>query len=419
MIISTIALGYLGYLGWNMLKDFLSDSDSESSASTSFTRPTSYASKGSNRHSAARKSTHSRKKTSSPQTAGGWLAQCGSNGVPTGGPATVYDQNGSPLQLSATDELKSGGEGTVYRCPIHRSCVIKLFKRDIVENPEKQKAVTKRLCDMLCIETLKKNPDIAWPQMLVFDKEKRVTGFVMRTISGTPVSSLQGPKQIRKHFPDWDRKDLALAAQDFLKKMQLLEDNGVLVNDFNPANFIVGQDRKVRLIDCDSYQIPSSKGGLPHISKTYFASHVAPELLLNPEKLKQPRSSEQARFGAAIIVFQLLMCGLHPYSHKFSGMPEQNLKSGKCPLGIGSGCYIPDGWYNLLSYLPYNLMNLFIRMFRDGHGDPSARPSLMELQKQINVFLFLMNQDKRRRDLSPSASKNASSDNASQIYSVG
>ena len=237
-----------------------------------------------------------------PPAGGGWLAQCGPGNVPVGGPTTVYDPNGTPLQLSAFDELASGGEGTVYRCPSNDSFVIKLYKRDIVENPEKQKAVIERLRDMLSIEALRKNHNVAWPQMPVYDAEKRVAGFVMRAVSGTSICSLQGAERIRMLFPGWNRKDLALVARDFLDKMQLLAKHGVLVNDFNPANFIVGKDHRVRLIDCDSYQIPSANGGAPHVATSYFASHVAPEILRQPSLLKQPRGPEQARFGAAIIV---------------------------------------------------------------------------------------------------------------------
>ena len=385
---------------------------SDSYSSTTSAHPCPQHSSGTSRkRSTSRKSTYPRTsplhraKDPLPPAGGGWLAQCGAGNVPVGGPATVYDANETPLQLSAADELASGGEGTVYRCPSNDSFVIKLYKRDIVEDPEKQKAVIERLRDMLSIGALRKNHDIAWPQMPVYDAEKRVAGFVMRAVSGTSIGSLQGAERIRRLFPGWDRKDLALVARDFLGKMQLLANHGVLVNDFNPANFIVGKDHRVRLIDCDSYQIPSVNGGAPHIATSYFSSHVAPEILRCPSLLKQPRGPEQARFGAAIIVYQLLMCGLHPYSHKNGGMPEDNLKSGKCPLGLDSGCAIPTGWYNLLSYLPYTAMDKFIRMFRDGHGDPSVRPTLAELRKEVEKFLFVMNKDPLRKDLSPATPK--------------
>ena len=321
------------------------------------------------------------------------------------GPVTVYDAEGAPLQLGIEQECGNGGEGTVYTCPAHPKFVIKIYKQRILENQAKRDAIEKRLRDMLAIEPLRQNPDIAWPVMPVFDGNKRVAGFVMRAVNGTAMRALQGHEQINRLFPGWDRKDLALVARDFLDKMQLLADNGVMVNDFNPANFMVGKDHKVRLIDCDSFQIPATDGGKPHVATSYFASHVAPELLKKPELLNRPRGPEQARFGAAIIVFQLLMCGLHPYSHRNGGTPENNLKQGKCPLGQGSGCQLPAGWYNLVSYLPFSLMETFIKMFRDGHGNPSARPTLATLRDQVDKFLFVMKKDPERRNLAPKAPK--------------
>ena len=405
---SLLLLGGLAVAGiavWNTLKDDSSDPTSWlnqiSGSQPSSPRP----SVRSRRHAIARSSTRPQPAKASPATGGGWLAQCGSGSVPTGGATTIYDHKGMPLHLSAADELASGGEGTVYRCPVHSSFVIKLYKQDIVENPDKQKSIAERLRDMLSIEALRKDRDIAWPQRIVYDANKRVAGFVMRAVEGSSFRSLQGATQIQRLFPGWNRKDLALVARNFLDKMQLLADHGVLVNDFNPANFIVGKDHRVRLIDCDSFQVPSATGGEPHVATSYFASHVAPEILRDPSLLKRPRGPEQARFGAAIIAFQLLMCGLHPYSHKNGGTPEENLKAGKCPLGIGSGCSIPTGWYNLLSYLPYTAMEKFIRMFHDGHGDPSVRPTLAELRKEVEKFLFVMKKDPLRKSLAPAAPK--------------
>lgn len=404
-------LAIAGIAAWNALSDSSSGS-TPAPTPTPAPRPRPARSAGTSRtHSAPRSTARPRSAKAPAPAGGGWLAQCGTGSIPTGGPTTVYDPSGNPLQLSAADELASGGEGTVYRCPGHDGFVIKLYKRDIVDNPEKQNAVVGRLRDMLVIEELRKDRDIAWPQMPVYDANKRVAGFVMRAVEGSSFRSLQGAAQIQRLFPGWDRKDLALVARNFLDKMQLLANHGVLVNDFNPANFIVGKDHRVRLIDCDSFQIPSANGGSPHVTTTYFASHSAPELLHDPSLLKRPRGPEQARFGAAIIVFQLLMCGLHPYSHKNGGTPEGNLKAGQCPLGIGSGCSIPTGWYNLLSYLPYTMMEKFIRMFRDGHGDLSVRPTLAELRAEVEKFLFVMKKDPLRRELAPATPKVKSDSN--------
>lgn len=354
--------------------------------------------------SPAAPSPHAAAPSSAPQ-AGGWFAQCGTGDRAASGSVTLYDPSGNPLQLGEKEEFASGGEGTVYRCPQNPRLLIKVYQKRILDNPVKREALERRLRDMIGIQEIKQNDAFAWPLMLVYDKDRRIAGFVMRSVRGTSLMALQGQQQIARFFPTWNRKDLALVAEDFLEKVRLLVRHGILVNDFNPRNFIVGKDHRVRFIDCDSFQIPASKGGAPHIATSYFGSHAAPELLLHPEMLNTPRGEEQARFSAAIVVFQLLMCGLHPYNHRNGGTPENNLKSGKCPLGQGSGAMLPVGWYNLVSYLPYTLMNVFVRMFRDGHGNPSARPKLSELLGEVRKFLFVMNKDPVRCELNPSAPK--------------
>ena len=415
-----------GYIASKVFGDDSSKTQSPTTYTYTPSGPSVTQPAGAGRKTTSPKRSRSRAKTTSATTyaspasaaapatgGGGWMAQCDMGGGSGGtavfgdsdGPVTVYDAEGIPLQLGIEQEFASGGEGTVYSCPNKPKFVIKIYKRRILENTAKRDALERRLRDMLAIEPLRNTPDVAWPLMPVFDENKRVAGFVMRAVKGTSMRALQGSAQIKRLFLGWNRKDLALVAKDFLDKMQLLAGNGVLVNDFNPANFLVGKDHRVMLIDCDSYQIPSRDGGEPHVATSYFASHVAPELLRNPEGLNRPRGPEQARFGAAIIAFQLLMCGLHPYSHKNGGTPEGNLKAGKCPLGLKSGCMLPSGWYNLISYLPFTMMETFIRMFRDGHGNPAARPTLAELRKQVEKFLFVMEKDPVRRDLAPKSPK--------------
>ena len=159
------------------------------------------------------------------------------------------------------------------------------------------------------------------------------------------------------------------AAQDFLTKLQYLASKKILVNDFNPANFLVDRNGHVSFIDCDSFQIPG-EGKSIDITKTYFASQVAPELLENPKLLARPRNIHHVEFAAAPTVFNVLMCGLHPYSYfdpsrqSACGTPDENLRKGRCPLGIGAHCKFPLGnWYNLWSCLTFDLKN------------PSFRPS--------------------------------------------
>lgn len=338
---------------------------------------------------------------------------------------TVYSRKGTPLHLTASDCKASGGEGTVYAIPGKPNVLVKIYKDDLLQNPAKRAEIEKRIYDMLAISKDIDQASFAWPRAVVCNSGGQVIGFAMNRCSGTSFQAFSGVKSIQQRFPKWTRRELALVAQDFLIKLQYLTSKKILVNDFNPANFLVDQKGNVSFIDCDSYQIPG-EGTSTDITKTYFASHVAPELLENPKLLAQPRNIHHVEFGAALTVFNILMCGLHPYSYfdpskqSACGTPDENLRKGRCPLGRGAHCMLPRGnWYNLWSYLTFKLKSSFIQTFRDGHKDPSKRATLADLQTNLQELLFIMKKDPVRLDLNPVKAKpKAKSSSAGQSFSM-
>ena len=324
---------------------------------------------------------------------------------------TVYSLKGNPLHLTASDCKASGGEGTVYAIPGKPDVLVKIYKEELLRNPAKRTEIEKRIYDMLAISKDIDQSSFAWPRAVVCNDRKQVIGFAMNRCRGISFQAFSGVKSIQQRFPQWTRRELALAAQDFLIKLQYLTSKKILVNDFNPANFLVDQKGHVSFIDCDSFQIPG-EGGSIDITKTYFASHVAPELLDNPKLLAQPRNIHHVEFGAALTVFNVLMCGLHPYSYfdpsrqSACGTPDENLRKGRCPLGTGTNCKLPRGnWYNLWSYLTYNLKSSLIQTFRDGHKDPARRATLAALQSNLQELLYIMQKDPVRLDLNPGHAK--------------
>ena len=245
--------------------------------------------------------------------------------------------------------------------------------------------------------------------------KKEVIGFAMRKSEGRSLLSLRGPASVQKFFPGWDRRDLVQVSLDFVTKLRQLVNAGVLVNDFNPDNFRIDRKGRVSFIDCDSYQVPNSRGGV-HITRTFFPSHTAPELLLDPKQLNRPRNIHQVEFCAALTVFNILMMQLHPYSYidytrkSACGTPDENLRRGRCPLGVGADCCLPrGGWYNLWSCLTFSLKSLFIATFKDGHGAPNRRASLEQLQNELQKLLFEMDRSAERRNLTPAIPYNKTS----------
>lgn len=184
----------------------------------------------------------------------------------------------------------------------------------------KKAEISARLTAMFAKKSCAKMPGLAWPLMPVFNERWEMVGFVMRACTGIPFQSLfAGPKSVQAKFPHWTRRELARTAFAFVRRCRELAEEGVLVNDFNPANFLVDENCNVSFIDTDSYQLTDVHGKIC-LTHTHFPSNAAPELLSNPAALKRLRTIEQVRFSAAILAFQLLMCGYHPYSYYDSAM---------------------------------------------------------------------------------------------------
>ena len=323
---------------------------------------------------------------------------------------TVYDLDGNPLQLGTRDEKASGGEGTVYTMPNTPGIMIKLYKPQTIQNAVKMREIQKRLDCMIHNSACAGMKYLAWPLLIVADDKKEMNGFAMRACKGESFRALGSVAGITKAFPGWTRLQLAETALDFVAKVHALAKNNVIINDFNPSNFLVDRNCKVSMIDCDSYQIPDRNGN-PLITHTYFASHVAPELLKNQKLMDSPRDIHHVEFGTAVVVFGLVMCGLHPYSfsdpsnHIKIGMPEENLLKGHCPFAPGSKLNFPkaphDEWANLWSWLPTSLQDAFVATFCDGHSNPSRRTFLDQLESALRETVQFMQSESKARELMP------------------
>lgn len=325
----------------------------------------------------------------------------------------VYAPSGNPVEIGAQQELAAGGEGIVYECPVNKDYLIKIYKPSTRQDKAKMQIIHERIKAMCQIEALKSCNAFAWPISPVYADayQREFIGFVMRKCSGKSLATMRSASQVQNLFPHWDRKSLAMAALDFVKKVQMLAKNGIIINDFNPSNFLLDKDCRVYFIDCDSYQIAGPNGKV-HTTGTYYASHVAPELLNNKNALLQPRNIHHVQFGAALIVFNILMYGLHPYSyhdpnHKSAcADPESNLRKGRCPLGIGSGCLLPVGnWYTLWSWLIHDLKSAFIATFQAGHNEPTKRTGLNTLITVLEKQILTMDMNPEYRKLVPTQKK--------------
>lgn len=344
-----------------------------------------------------------KRQVQSPATGRDWAALARHDAQ---GDITVYDPKGVPLRLKCNDEVARGGEGVIYQFARNGNVLIKVCKRETLADGSKLSLFRSRLNAMMKLEECRQADFLAWPLMPAMDARGGAIGFVMRKCTGRTLRAFLAPVQVRRFFPGWNRIHVAQVALNFLDAVRMLARHRVLVNDFNPGNFLVDGYGKVRLIDCDSFQIPVENGE-PFMTRTYTPEFAAPELLLHPELFDQPRTPEQVRFSLAVLIYMVLMSGLHPYARCGGGDPTENLKSGKCPLDKDSGVRMPVSWYKSVSWLTPGLKDCFLRMFKDGFAHPARRPLLTELRNELVNFIEVMKNSKseNQRAILPTTAK--------------
>ena len=86
----------------------------------------------------------------------------------------------------------------------------------------------------------------------------------------------------------------------------------MVVGDVNSNNVVVHRDATTHLIDCDSFQIPGAGGAL-HRCTVGVAEYQPPEFQ-GKDLSRLDRLPQHDLFGLAVMIFQLLFVGKHPFA---------------------------------------------------------------------------------------------------------
>ena len=234
--------------------------------------------------------------------------------------------------------IKSGGAGSVYLLPGAPAQVAKLYHPhlDRAANRRKLEAMlelTPELPDQL--ENGKRYVQIAWPQAPVFDGQGGFAGFVMPLLDMAQTAELEQIMQERQAraagLPTGLGPKLTLAA-NLAAVIDALHQQQHYVVDLKPVNLRFYRDSLyIAMLDCDGFSIQGHAERFP--AEQFTADYLAPEF----QRKGMPAGTEMAqdRFALAVVIFQLLNFGIHPYS----GRPGNAQVATDIPGRIRDGCY--------------------------------------------------------------------------------
>ncbi len=198
-----------------------------------------------------------------------------------------------------------GAEGEVYALDMNDRVAVKVYFSPTKEREDKIRA-------MVSMGFAKGAKKVAFPQSTVCDMRGRFIGFAMqRAVSSKQIHLLSSPESRLEHFTRFDYRDIVRTAADVARAVWEVHRLGCVMGDINEKGVLVSNNATVTLVDSDSFQF--STDGEVYLCEVAREEFTPPELLCNANFTKQKRMKEHDLFGLAVLIFQLLFMGRHPF----------------------------------------------------------------------------------------------------------
>src|SRR5499426_1568011 len=180
------------------------------------------------------------------------------------------------------------------------------------------------------------------------------------------VHALHSPKSRLQKFPEASWAFLIYVAANIARAVAAVHEHGLVIGDLNPKNILVTRKATVYLLDVDSFQV--SAEGKNYRCEGGFPEYTPPELQ-GVAFRDVDRVQEHDCFGVAVVIFQLLFMGRHPFSGRYLDAGEMPLERAIREFRFAYGADAearkmrqPPGTLALDS-MPTPLVDLFRRAF--------------------------------------------------------
>jgi DNA-binding helix-hairpin-helix protein with protein kinase domain len=269
--------------------------------------------------------------------------------------------DGRPLKLGK--RIGKGGEGEVFSLADRPDEAVKVYT-----SPDSRREA--KIVAMVAAGLAEQHNLIAFPLTVVRRRSGRFAGFTMRLVkSHTPLFELYSPGARKIAFVKADYRFLVHTAANVAVAIAQAHRAGAVIGDINHSGILVSDAAMAALIDADSFQFSSA-----HTCRVGVPEYTPPEL--QGRSLDGlVRTPTHDAFGLAVVVFQLLFMGRHPFSGRYSGgeMPiERAIAEHRFAYSSNNGSRMtpPPGAARLTDF-PDEIRTMFEAAFG---RNPTARP---------------------------------------------
>ena len=224
--------------------------------------------------------------------------------------------------ITTGSQLGVGGEGAVFDVVGQPTMVAKIYHAHRLDAALEAK-VTAMVADPPDDETRAKfnHVSIAWPEAVLYNGNTFM-GYIMPKIpKSDDLYDLLQPQQRAQQHPTLNHRHLYRSARNLALAMAAIHRKGYVIGDVNFKNALFNDDALITIVDCDSMQVTDAKN-VVHRCLVGIPEYTSPELQ-GQDFAKVDRSANNDAFGLAVLTFQLLMQGFHPFAGRpLPGAPD-------------------------------------------------------------------------------------------------
>ena len=310
-------------------------------------------------------------------------------------PAQVVRRSTRRPVVLRPSSFPSGGEGVIYEVEGEPTSLAKMYRKPTAERARKLAAM---VANPPGITQTTGHCPLAWPSELLCLADNAsgsagtVVGFLMpRAAEMRPIIDFYTPSARRTRCPPgFNYLYLHRTARNLAGVFHSVHTKGYVVGDVKESNILVSNTALVTLVDADSFQVRS--GGTTFRCPVKTPEFTPPEL-----QAKNPRDVDRTPlhdlFGLAVLIFQLLMEGAHPFSGVYKGPGEPlpvseyiahgDFAFNTCSASGSRSRVSPPRLAPPFAMVYPKLQGLFQHCFLQGHRDPSMRPSALTWQSAL------------------------------------
>lgn len=313
----------------------------------------------------------------------------------TGAPVFVIAPGSSGRErLTLGKELGTGMEAVVHDIPGWTGCAAKIYRNPAVHRRRaKIEAMLANAPEHLFASVGQRRvPLLAWPTHVLEDEERGFAGFLMTKMLESDSVGLTaylsgGTPKCPVAEDDRSLPSRLQLCRNLAGVLADLHRQGHFVVDFKPQNLRLFKGSCIPcILDTDGFSI-RSRDGHRYPAHAFTPEWASPELLSgSPTSVLDDQSD---RFSLAILLFQILNAGIHPYQGILSvdrepNTNEQGIRAGQYAYGLAAHPQIRPMAVAVHDCLPNATRQLFDRAFQS--AAPGIRPSAAQWRDHFDAL---------------------------------